>query len=85
MLCFGASPSRTTAVSSATPWKEQYGFTKPKYVPCDGADNRLALRKICSYVSKYVTKGTWEVPVVAAGLMERCYRCISNGIGAGAA
>lgn len=64
------------------PWKEQYGFTKPKYVPCDGADNRLALRKICSYVSKYVTKGTWEVPVVAAGLMERCYRCISNGIGA---
>lgn len=63
-------------------WKQDYGWTKPTYIACNGKDAKTSLRKISAYVSKYVTKGQFENPLVQAGLMERPYRLISKGIGA---
>lgn len=61
----------------ARPWRNQFGFTKTKYVYQDGK----SARNVAKYISKYISKGSFESTAVFDGLQPSCYRCISHGIG----
>ena len=62
----------------AKPWRRGYGFTKTCYVD-EGTDKDRNC--IAKYVSKYVSKGVFESPLVSAGLAPKPFRSISKGIG----
>lgn len=62
-------------------WRENIGWTKPCYVMCNSKSTHDSFKKIARYVSKYVSKGQFESPLVEAQLMEKPYRLISKGVG----
>lgn len=61
-----------------TPWKEQFGFTKPNL--CKSSDIK-SYECISRYVTKYVTKGSYECPLVADRILPKTFRAVSKGIG----
>lgn len=63
-------------------WRKDFGWTKPAFIICNSKSNHASFSRIARYVSKYVSKGQFESPLVEAGLMEKPYRLISKGIGA---
>lgn len=64
----------------AEPWKSEFGFydlqfvrRNPKFLSsCVG---------VSRYISKYINKGFFESPLVRDGLLPKCWRMVSNGIG----
>lgn len=62
----------------AKPWRRDYGFTKTKLVSNDTKKGRQCISR---YVSKYVSKGVFESPLVKDGLAVKPFRSISHGIG----
>lgn len=60
------------------PWRRLYGFTKTKFIEGKTDKDR---RCIARYVSKYVSKGVFESPLVKLGFSPKPFRCISRGIG----
>lgn len=58
-------------------WRREMGFTKTKWVPKKEDD----AGRIASYISKYITKGSFDLDVVKMGLVPRAWRVISQGIG----
>lgn len=64
----------------AKPWRRDYGFTKTKQVfrTSDFVKDRNCIAR---YVSKYINKGSFDVPLVRAGLQPKPWRAISHGIG----
>lgn len=64
----------------AKPWRKDYGFTKTKFV-VSGSRGGKDVSCISRYVSKYVNKGFFESPLVKNGLLPKCWRMVSNGIG----
>lgn len=63
------------------PWRTLYGYTKHVYKEFT-ADNQKDFNCMIKYVSKYVTKGEFEIPLVKDGFYQKPYRLISKGIGA---
>lgn len=59
------------------PWSKLYGARKPHYKMGTDKDRRCISR----YISKYISKGVFESPLVTEGLSPRPFRSISNGIG----
>lgn len=65
----------------AKPWRKDMGFTKTKLI--SGKNKTMKDRQcVTRYVSKYVSKGVFESPLVKDGFLPRPFRCISHGIGA---
>lgn len=62
------------------PWRTLYGFTKHVYKEFT-ADSQKDFNCMIKYVSKYVTKGEFEIPLVKDGFYQKPYRLISKGIG----
>lgn len=62
----------------AKPWRRDIGFTKTKFIRGDTRKDRQCISR---YVSKYVSKGSFESPLVKAGLCPKPFRSISHGIG----
>lgn len=60
------------------PWNRDYGFTKTHFIKGGTQKDR---RCISRYVSKYVSKGVFESPLVKAGFSPKPFRCISRGVG----
>lgn len=62
-------------------WKEKYGFTKPAYFDhnSDAKDRECITR----YISKYVSKGQFESPLVKDGLLPKPFHFYSQGLGLG--
>lgn len=60
------------------PWRRKYGFTCTKFI--DGGTDKDR-RCIAKYVSKYVSKGVFESPLVKCGFSPKPIRHISHGIG----
>lgn len=65
----------------AKPWRRDFGFTKTKWIPKNKKNHQKSRECISHYVTKYINKGFFEVPLVKAGLQPRPWRCISKGIG----
>lgn len=63
-------------------WREDFGWTKPSYFVYTPS-SRKDFTCITRYVSKYVSKGSFESPWVADGFLSKPYRLISKGIGEG--
>jgi len=63
-------------------WRKEIGWTKPAYVICNSKSKQDSFKKITQYVSKYVSKGVFECPLVEGGFIEAPFRLISKGIGA---
>lgn len=63
-----------------TPWKYDYGFTFPTYLTYKPSTLK-DFNCITRYVSKYVSKGQYESPLVIDGLQPKTYKLISKGIG----
>lgn len=59
------------------PWSRDYGARKPYYKHGTDKDRRCIAR----YISKYVSKGVFESPLVQDGLSPKPFRSISHGIG----
>lgn len=59
------------------PWSRDYGARKPHYKFGTDKDRRCIAR----YISKYVSKGVFESPLVLDGLSPKPFRSISHGIG----
>lgn len=64
------------------PWREEFGWTKPVYKQYT-AQTKKDYNCIVRYVSKYVSKGVFESPLVQDNLQLKPYRLISKGIGEG--
>lgn len=62
----------------AKPWRRDMGFTKTKFIDKGSDKDRQCIAR---YLSKYVSKGVFESPLVHAGLIPKPYRAISHGIG----
>lgn len=62
----------------AKPWRRSMGFTKTKFI-FKGTDKDRQC--IARYLSKYVSKGVFESPLVRYNLIPKPYRSISHGIG----
>lgn len=62
----------------AKEWRRRYGFTKTKFIS-NGSD--ADRDRITAYLSKYVSKGVFESPLVRVGLLPKPWRSISQGIG----
>lgn len=62
----------------AKPWRKDYGFTKTKVIQGTSDKDRSCIAR---YVSKYISKGVFESPLVKEGLCDKPFRCISHGIG----
>lgn len=62
------------------PWREEFGWTKPSYHRYS-ADKLKDFSCISKYVSKYVTKGSFDSPWIVDGVAPKPYRLISKGIG----
>lgn len=65
------------------PWQSSFGFTDLKYI---NRKSKRGFQKsaacISRYISKYINKGVFESPLVKNALLPKCWRLISNGIGA---
>lgn len=80
LLVFGVSYADWVTYF-ARPWRQDMGFTKTKLI--SGRNKTLKDRQcVTRYVSKYVSKGVFESPLVKDGLLPKPFRCISHGIGA---
>lgn len=64
------------------PWREEFGWNKPSYFEYN-AQSKKDFNCITRYVSKYVSKGSFESPWVTDGFIKKPYRLISKGIGKG--
>ncbi len=62
----------------AKPWQDNFGFTKTKHITTDKFKDRQCISR---YVSKYVSKGVFESPLVKDGISNKPFRLISKGIG----
>lgn len=62
----------------AHPWSLNYGFTKTQVIKGGTDKDRDCITR---YVSKYVSKGTFESPLVRDGFVQKPWRMVSNGIG----
>ena len=62
----------------AKPWRRRYGFTKTKFIQGGTDKDRDCISR---YISKYVSKGVFESPLVKCGLAPKPFRSISHGIG----
>lgn len=60
-------------------WRSQYGFTKTQFIQAGTDKDRSCISR---YVSKYVSKGVFESPLVKDGFSPKPFRSISHGIGA---
>lgn len=59
-------------------WEEKYGFTKFNFII---GDDRADASRISRYISKYISKGSWDSPLVLDGILPKPFRSISHGIG----
>lgn len=59
-------------------WRNQYGFTKTQFIEAGTDKDRDCITR---YVSKYVSKGVFESPLVKDGFSPKPFRSISHGIG----
>lgn len=57
-------------------WQERYGFTKCDDVRVDGRQSAVA-----KYVGKYCSKGVFENPLVAEGVVMPTFHLMSKGLG----
>lgn len=64
----------------AKPWRRDFGFTKTKFIIPNFSTSKDR-DCIVRYISKYVSKGVFESPLVKVGLCPKPFRCISHGIG----
>lgn len=62
----------------AKPWRRDFGFTKTKFIEGGTDKDRDCISR---YLSKYVSKGVFESPLVQFGLIDKPFRLISKGIG----
>lgn len=62
------------------PWRDLYGFTRHVYKEFN-PESQKDFNCMIKYVSKYITKGEFELPLVKDGLYQKPYRLISKGIG----
>lgn len=60
------------------PWRRDYGFTKTQFIEGGTDKDRDCITR---YVSKYVSKGVFESPLVLDGFSPKPFRSISHGIG----
>ena len=58
-------------------WSQRYGFVNSSDIQLSDSSHQKSAR----YVSKYCTKGVFENPLVALGLVEPTFHLISKGIG----
>lgn len=74
----------------AKPWRAKYGFTKTKFIDSKNPkferngklhSHQQDVQCISRYISKYVSKGTFESPLVLNGLQPKPWRAFSHGIG----
>ena len=79
-LCFfGLSTEQLTFMAER--WSTQYGFYNLKQVAAVNKDGTSGFNICARYVSKYVTKGTFECSSVTEGFAEKPRLCISKGFG----
>lgn len=64
-----------------TPWRRDYGFTKPAYFNFNSSDKDRNC--ITRYISKYISKGNFESPLVKDGLLPKPFKFYSQGLGLG--
>ena len=57
-------------------WRDRYGFVKADNVKVDGKQSSVA-----KYVAKYCSKGVFENPLVAQGVVMPTFRLMSKGMG----
>lgn len=65
----------------AKPWRNTYGFTKTKYISKFTKSREKDLQCISRYISKYISKGDFESPLVKDGLQPSPWRQLSHGFG----
>lgn len=63
------------------PWKQKFGFTKPVYFNHDSSQQDREC--ITRYISKYVSKGQFESPLIKDGLLPKPFHFYSQGLGLG--
>lgn len=64
------------------PWQNTYGFTDSKFIAQKSSSSyHKSANCISRYVSKYITKGSFDSPLIKNGLIPKCWRMVSNGIG----
>lgn len=59
-------------------WRKTYGFVQFDEI---NYCNTASAQRRCRYVAKYCSKGDFENPYVAQGLVEKNFHFISNGLG----
>lgn len=64
----------------ADPWKADFGFYNLQYIRRNPKFFRSCVG-VSRYISKYINKGFFESPLVKDGLLPKCWRMVSNGIG----
>lgn len=64
----------------ARPWKDTFGFSYYKYIE-RSVNTRKDIECISRYISKYISKGVFESPLVKCGLAPKPWRLASHGIG----
>lgn len=64
----------------AEPWKADFGFYDLQYIRRNPKYLRSCVG-VSRYISKYINKGFFESPLVRDGLLPKCWRMVSNGIG----
>lgn len=63
------------------PWNKKYGFNERKFIDQRVSDKSKDCFCISRYISKYVSKGVFESPLVKDGLQPPPWRQLSHGIG----
>lgn len=79
-ICFFGLTRKQVAFF-ADDWRKRYGFTFLESCKARNVDGSDAYAILSRYVSKYVTKGQYECPLVGAGDVEKPRRCQSIGFG----
>lgn len=79
-ICFFGLTRKQVAFF-ADDWRKRYGFTFLESCNARNQDGSDAYAILSRYVSKYVTKGQYECPLVGAGDVEKPRRCQSIGFG----
>lgn len=77
LLCWGLSRADYVRFF-AKPWRRMFGFTRTKFIQGGTVKDREC---ICRYISKYVSKGVFESPLVKSNLVPKPFRSISHGLG----
>lgn len=80
LVMFGISPQDYLRFF-AKPWRKNFGFTKTKYINQKVSNKQKDIECIARYVSKYVSKGDFESPLVKDGLQPKPWRQLSHGLG----